>query len=343
MQQYRIICFLALAIMLPSLPVIAGAQSIGGAIDWETLRPDGEEFTIQMPKNSTSETSSEPYHKLTLNTRLYFASNPAGGFFAVVSMSGIKANPALYTEMERMNSYVDAFKRWFPTKIRGKEAVAKLTLVGNKTLNGHAGREYSLSIGELSGPVHVYATRKRFYAVAALNAKKQENLTERFVSSFELPQKVEPPPAVAAAPPPAEKPEEPNPPQDKQTAKADAHKQGTEPTTDAPPEAKPADAAPSTEPGKKNPVSGGVLNGKAISLAKPDYPADARAAKAAGTVVVQVTIDEYGNVVSAKAISGHPLLQTPSVNAALQAKFAPTFLMGEPVKVTGVITYNFVQ
>src|SRR6185295_12566191 len=95
LQQYRIVRFLALAIMLLSLPVIAGAQSTGSAIDWETLRPDGEEFTIQMPKNSTLETSSEPYHKLTLNTRLYFASNPAGGFFAIVSMSGIKANPAL--------------------------------------------------------------------------------------------------------------------------------------------------------------------------------------------------------------------------------------------------------
>ena len=334
-----------LAIMLSSLPVIAGAQSIGSVIDWETLRPEGEEFTIQMPKNSTSEMSSEPYHKLTLNTRLYFASNPAGGVFAVVSMSGIKANPALYTEMERLNSYVDAFKRWFPAKIRGKEAVAKLTLVGNKTLNGHAGREYSLSIGELSGPVHVYATRKRFYAVAALNAKKQEPLSERFVSSFELPEKVVAPPPTVAAAPPAEKAEEPHPspnsPADKQTAKSEGQKQGTEPMTDAPPEAKVPDAP--TEPGKKNPVSGGVLNGKAISLAKPDYPADAKAAKAAGTVVVQVTIDEYGNVVSAKAVSGHPLLQTPSVNAALQAKFAPTFLMGEPVKVTGVLTYNFVQ
>jgi hypothetical protein len=173
-----------LAIMLSSLPVIAGAQSTGGVIDWETLRPEGEEFTIQMPKNSTSEKSSEPYHKMTLNTRLYFASNPAGGVFAVVSMSGIKANPALYTEMERLNSYVDAFKRWFPAKIRGKEAVAKLTLVGNKTLNGHAGREYSLSIGELSGPVHVYATRKRFYAVTSLNAKKTGTTQRTFREFF---------------------------------------------------------------------------------------------------------------------------------------------------------------
>jgi len=89
-------------------------------------------------------------------------------------------------------------------------------------------------------------------------------------------------------------------------------------------------------------VSGGVLNAKAINLPKPEYPPDARAAKASGTVVIQVIIDEQGNVISAKAVSGHQLLYQASINAALQAKFSPTFLLGEPVKVTGVITYTFV-
>ena len=90
------------------------------------------------------------------------------------------------------------------------------------------------------------------------------------------------------------------------------------------------------------PISGGVLNGKAISLPKPQYPPIARAAHAAGTVVVQVLIDENGSVVSAKAISGHPLLQAVAVAAARQARFSPTKLSGQPVKVTGVIQYNFV-
>jgi len=90
------------------------------------------------------------------------------------------------------------------------------------------------------------------------------------------------------------------------------------------------------------PISGGVLNGKAISLPKPAYPPIAKAAHAAGTVVVQVLIDENGNVVSAHAVSGHPLLQGAAVGAARQAKFSPTKLSGQPVKVTGVIQYNFV-
>jgi protein TonB len=101
-----------------------------------------------------------------------------------------------------------------------------------------------------------------------------------------------------------------------------------------PPEAKP------TPP--RAPISGGVLNGKAISLPKPAYPPIARAAHASGTVVVQVLIDENGNVVSAHAISGHPLLQAVAAAAARQAKFSPTKLSGQPVKVTGMIQYNFV-
>lgn len=90
------------------------------------------------------------------------------------------------------------------------------------------------------------------------------------------------------------------------------------------------------------PISGGVLNGKAISLPKPNYPPIARQAHASGTVVVQVTIDENGSVISAHAVSGHPLLQAVSVAAARGARFSPTKLSGQPVKVTGVITYNFV-
>jgi TonB family protein len=90
------------------------------------------------------------------------------------------------------------------------------------------------------------------------------------------------------------------------------------------------------------PISGGVLNGKAISLPKPAYPAISKAACASGTVGVQVMIDESGNVIAARAVSGHPLLQAAAVRAAQEAKFSPTFLNGVSVKVTGVINYNFV-
>lgn len=88
-------------------------------------------------------------------------------------------------------------------------------------------------------------------------------------------------------------------------------------------------------------ISGGVLNGKAISLPQPDYPSSARAVKASGAVNVQVTVDETGNVVSASAVSGHPLLKAAAVQAARNARFTPTMLSGAPVRVNGIVVYTF--
>ena len=92
----------------------------------------------------------------------------------------------------------------------------------------------------------------------------------------------------------------------------------------------------------RKPINGGILNGKAISLPKPLNRPIARAAHASGTVTVQVTVDERGYVEQARAIAGHPLLQSAAVEAACQERFAPTLLSGQPVKVSGVLTYNFV-
>lgn len=88
-------------------------------------------------------------------------------------------------------------------------------------------------------------------------------------------------------------------------------------------------------------ISGGVVNGKATNLVKPQYSAAARAVRAEGQVKVQVLIDEDGNVTSANAVSGHPLLQQAAQAAARSSKFSPTTLSDQKVKVTGLIVYNF--
>lgn len=333
MQSFSCKVFVVLSLVLSFL-TFASAQSTASTTDWETLRPEGEEFSVLMPKGSTFESGKEPYHKMELNTRTYLSNSAAGPVFAVVSLSGIKSNPALYTEMQRVNSYVDAFKTLFTPKVR-KDAVAKLTLVGEKTLQGNSGREYRMTIGNLSGTVQVFATRKRFYSIVYLNTKKDDAIQEQFLSSFVLPDKMDGP-TVAAERPPTARPQIVS---DAPPAEAAIAKQAANDNADTKPEDpnRPMNAG---DPGRA-PISGGVLNGKAISLPAPEYPAIAKQAKASGAVLVQVTIDENGSVISAHAASGHPLLQAPAVAAARQAKFSPTLLMGEPVKVTGVIVYNF--
>jgi protein TonB len=89
------------------------------------------------------------------------------------------------------------------------------------------------------------------------------------------------------------------------------------------------------------PVSGGVLNGTAINLPPPTYPEAAKRMRTQGVVSVDVILDETGKVVAANASSGPPILREAAVQAALRAKFSPTKLSGQPVKVSGVINYKF--
>src|SRR5258708_27432736 len=89
------------------------------------------------------------------------------------------------------------------------------------------------------------------------------------------------------------------------------------------------------------PVSGGVLNGQALSLPAPTYPELAHRMRTTGVVAVEVVVDENGKVISARAVSGPPSLRDASVQAALRARFSQTKLSGQPVKVSGQINYNF--
>lgn len=95
------------------------------------------------------------------------------------------------------------------------------------------------------------------------------------------------------------------------------------------------------EPPKLIRKSGGVFQTSATTRVEPVYPPLAKAARINGSVVVEMTADEEGNVISARAISGHPLLKDSAVAAAKDWKFSPTLLSGVPVKVIGTITFNF--
>lgn len=88
-------------------------------------------------------------------------------------------------------------------------------------------------------------------------------------------------------------------------------------------------------------VSGGILNGKAVSLPAPLYPEMAKRARTGGVVTVDVVIDLTGRVISAKASAGPEMLRGAAENAAKQARFSPTLLSGQPVRVSGQINYNF--
>jgi TonB family protein len=90
-------------------------------------------------------------------------------------------------------------------------------------------------------------------------------------------------------------------------------------------------------------IDGGVLNGMAVKLVKPDYPPEAANARVGGRIEVEVTIDEHGGVIDAEANQGNQYLRFAAMGAARKSKFSPTTVCGKPVKVTGKITYDFAR
>lgn len=95
-------------------------------------------------------------------------------------------------------------------------------------------------------------------------------------------------------------------------------------------------------PPPKATISGGILNGRALNKIKPAYPASAHEAGASGTVEVRLVIDEAGKVIWVRAVNGHPLLRQAAEDATWKPRFPITKLSGQPVKVSGVMLYNFV-
>jgi protein TonB len=109
-------------------------------------------------------------------------------------------------------------------------------------------------------------------------------------------------------------------------------------TEDVPPPEPPPTPAPTP---RKVLVLSQLIGSRIVDKPVPVYPPIAKAAGIQGSVSVEILVDEQGRVVSAKATTGHALLRVAAQQAAMRASFTPTKLNGEPVKVSGVINYNF--
>jgi TonB family protein len=137
---------------------------------------------------------------------------------------------------------------------------------------------------------------------------------------------------IGEAPPATEQPGSPKPESQKPVSQKP-------PTSQAPTS---PSSTTATDEETNRPLEGGIVNGKAIELPEPKYPATGTKVRVAGEVQVKVLIDETGKVISAEAVFGPELLRAPAVEAAKRARFSPTLLAGVPVKVSGIIVYKFV-
>jgi protein TonB len=95
--------------------------------------------------------------------------------------------------------------------------------------------------------------------------------------------------------------------------------------------------------GPKRPVrvGGDVKPPRLLSGPAPVYPLLAQRSRIGGIVVIEAIIDEHGNVVEVRAISGHPLLIPAAMKAVSLRKYEPTVLDGEATPVDLRVEVNF--
>jgi TonB family protein len=227
--------------------------------------------------------------------------------------------------LNNFNSFTKGFEH---AVLKGTRFAGNL-IRGTRDLKdaGYAGHEYQLQIGSQLGVARLYEAPRHYYAALVLGETYAQPEAEQFLKSFKL----------NIPRPEANKNEDPN------LALLSMEPPVPVSTTPATPEQGPWPLYEPHPSGRiRAPIAFGILNGKAISKPEPVYPPIALAARASGTVVVAILADESGKVISAKAASGHPLLQEAAVQAAYQARFPPTRVEGQPVKIAGTLTYQFV-
>ncbi|HYG09856.1 MAG TPA: TonB family protein [Pyrinomonadaceae bacterium] len=292
---------------------------------WREVAPPNEEFSVLMPTPERI-----VFRELSLADELklvcpVYEVSADGLHFMVVSFdkSEREGQPVLLKTF-------DGFSRGFEYAVHQSRQRDGNTAESEEgfTLKGMKIRPYRVRMSGKEGVARLYEARQHFYAVVVLGATYGDARVGRFLKSFQ----------VETGEPGIRQPNDEDDMSDLLTMTPPA---AVDPTP------KPAlldEPWPIHRPTgvPRAPISGGVLNERAISKPAPEYPAIARAARAEGTVTVQVTFDEEGKVISARAAGGHPLLQQAAVKAAYKARFSPVRLSGQPVKVNGVLTYNFV-
>jgi len=294
---------------------------------WVRVEPEGEEFRVHMPEPHWRIRRALPFGGATLKPISFEVTN-GGVLFSVLSFS--KSEPGAPKTL-------DAFVAGLRTAL-GEHAA--LDFERDVKLDGRAGMQFRLTGKDGRGTARVYETERHFYVVMTYGQAEAASPSAHFQNSFTFDT------AGADRVPLAEEVDvsdlsesTPKPPGPLWPVAGSTAVYGTLSPANEGAGVSVPDVAGAT---RQKIVSGGVLNGKATVKPVPVYPPIAKAARAQGTVTVQILVDEEGYVISAAAVSGHPLLQQAAVKAARQARFTPTLLDGQPVKVSGVVTYNFV-
>lgn len=311
-------------LVLPALLLLAFSGPVHTQGDWKKIAPFGESFTVSMPTAARMFVRMVPLSETQRVPARVLYSMANGRRYGVamfrrttpVTDREVRNNPLPPPGAPHRNPPLTNFAEFVTAMewslAKGEES-GTLTLDKDFANNGGAVKQYELQIRETKGVVRLMEAGNSMYAQFVVGAEKMDPDSRRFLDSF----------AVGET----NDNEEPN------VTNVIAISEGESARQELPPE---------PWPRPFNPIMGGVLNGKALTLGRPEYPSAARANYDQGQVRVQILIDEFGRVLKAEAISGPTTLREAAVRAAFKSRFTPTRLMGQPVKVSGVIVYNFI-
>jgi TonB family protein len=274
-----------------------------GQDDWKKIAPVGESFTVSMPTAATVVSRVIPLNEESWVPERVYYSITNNRRYMIVSFS--RTRPDQTPALSSFTGFTRVMERSFVSK---DNEIRSLTFEQNLSDESGVVKQYHLQLGDYRGVAQFIGVEKNFYALMVIGADETDANVRRFLNSFEL-----------------------GPINDSSASDNVETIDGNGPAI--PPEPWPK---PFTY------ISGGVLNGKALSLITPQYPEAARANHEAGQVKVRIVIDEFGKVITAGGVEGPDSLRDAAVDAAFKSRFTPTKLMGQPIKASGVLVYNFV-
>lgn len=323
-------------IILVALSVVAVAtQEVG--VRWHRVTPETEAFSVLMPEPPQEVRRDIPLSpNFKLAAPIYEVTH-RGILFSVLSID----KRELEAEFKSSAGFVYGLRHAILSSSRVRDSV--FTFERAVTLKNQKARQYRVRAEGTEGTAQIHETSTHYYVLMTLGGSAAGLYASNFFNSFAPNAKRTRGASdivsildISQPTPPAPLPLWPVAGTDSITGGVGSGMPPPPPdSSDAPPAAKPKSSSSKI-------IDGGVLDGKVWSKPQPGFPAAARAVRVQGAVTVEVIVDEEGYVTSARATNGHPFLQPSAVQAARQARFTPTLLSGEPVKVRGVITYNFV-
>lgn len=294
-------------LMLLASLLLVGLRPVSAQVEWQEIAPLGESFTVRMPTHAKAVSRLIPLsEKDSIPARVFYSLVP-GRRYAIVSLA--RTSSTRFPALSSFTEFLRAIELSFPGD---SGQTRRLTFDQDLSEASREVKQYRVQLGDYSGVARFIGSEKSFYAQMVIGADVNDADAQRFLTSFRVGQTNEDPEATNVI--------------------SISEGGGTNP-----------DLPPEPWPQRFSAISGGVLNGKAQSLAQPEYPQAARENHDEGLVKVRIVIDELGSVISAEAIEGPETLRQAAVDAAFKSRFSPTRLSGQPVKVSGVILYNFVR